>query len=55
LTTERVQNLLIGIGVAGEILTWTLAKRGQKTAVVERAMVGGSCANVSCLPSKNVI
>jgi pyruvate/2-oxoglutarate dehydrogenase complex dihydrolipoamide dehydrogenase (E3) component len=55
MTTERVQNLVIGSGVAGKILTWTLAKRGQKTAVVERAMIGGSCPNVSCLPSNNVI
>src|SRR3984957_20552476 len=28
---------------------------GQKTVVVERLMVGGSCPNVACLPSKNVI
>jgi pyruvate/2-oxoglutarate dehydrogenase complex dihydrolipoamide dehydrogenase (E3) component len=55
MTTERVQNLVIGSGVAGKILTWTPAKRGQKTAVVEHAMIGGSCPNVSCLPGKNVI
>src|SRR5262249_30102149 len=30
-------------------------KQGQKTVVVERSMVGGSCPNVACLPSKNVI
>jgi pyruvate/2-oxoglutarate dehydrogenase complex dihydrolipoamide dehydrogenase (E3) component len=52
---EQVQNLIIGSGVAGKILGWTLASRGQKTAVIERAMVGGSCPNVACLPSKNVI
>src|SRR5207237_8105192 len=55
MTIERVQNLVIGSGVAGKILAWTLAKQGQKTVVVERSMVGGSCPNVACLPSKNVI
>jgi len=55
MSTEHVQNLIIGSGVAGKILAWTLARQGQKTVVVERAMVGGSCPNVACLPSKNVI
>jgi pyruvate/2-oxoglutarate dehydrogenase complex dihydrolipoamide dehydrogenase (E3) component len=55
MSTERVQNLIIGSGVAGKLLGWTLAKQGQKTVVVERLMVGGSCPNVACLPSKNVI
>jgi pyruvate/2-oxoglutarate dehydrogenase complex dihydrolipoamide dehydrogenase (E3) component len=52
---EQYQNLIIGSGVAGKILAWTLAGRGQKTVCVERAMIGGSCPNVACLPSKNVI
>ncbi len=55
MSTENVQNLIIGSGVAGKLLGWTLASQGQKTAVIERAMVGGSCPNVACLPSKNVI
>src|SRR5438093_7292074 len=52
---EHFQNLVIGSGVAGKIIAWTLASQGQKTIVVERAMVGGACPNVACLPSKNVI
>src|SRR5262249_36350419 len=55
MSIEHVENLIIGSGVAGKILAWTLASQGQKTVVVERAMVGGSCPNVACLPSKNVI
>src|SRR5262249_55996135 len=55
MTIEHFQNLVIGSGVAGKILAWTLASQGQKTVVVERSMVGGSCPNVACLPSKNVI
>ena len=52
---ENYQNLMIGSGVGGKLLAWTLAKRGQKTVAVERSMIGGSCPNVACLPSKNVI
>jgi pyruvate/2-oxoglutarate dehydrogenase complex dihydrolipoamide dehydrogenase (E3) component len=55
MNTEHFHNLIIGSGVAGKIVAWTLASQGQKTIVVERAMVGGSCPNVACLPSKNVI
>jgi pyruvate/2-oxoglutarate dehydrogenase complex dihydrolipoamide dehydrogenase (E3) component len=55
MSIEHVQNLVIGSGVGGKILTWTLARQGQKTVVVERSMVGGACPNVACLPSKNVI
>lgn len=55
MSTENFQNLIIGSGVAGKIIAWTLASQGQKTIVVERVMVGGSCPNVACLPSKNVI
>src|SRR3954463_8798710 len=55
MNAEQVENLIIGSGVAGKILAWTLAKQGQKTVVVERSMVGGSCPNVACLPSKNVV
>lgn len=55
MSVEQFQNLIIGSGVAGKILAWTLAKQGQKTVIVERAMIGGSCPNVACLPSKNVI
>jgi pyruvate/2-oxoglutarate dehydrogenase complex dihydrolipoamide dehydrogenase (E3) component len=55
MSIEQFQNLVIGSGVAGKIIGWTLASQGQKTIVVERAMVGGACPNVACLPSKNVI
>src|SRR5580700_7351340 len=52
---ENYQNLVIGSGVGGKLLAWTLAKKGQKSVAVERSMIGGTCPNVACLPSKNVI
>ena len=32
-----------------------MAQSGHRTAVVERKYIGGSCPNIACLPSKNVI
>ncbi|MEY2525146.1 MAG: hypothetical protein QOJ66_3711, partial [Ilumatobacteraceae bacterium] len=52
---ESFENLIIGSGEAGKYLAWSLARAGQRTAVVERSYVGGQCPNVACLPSKNVI
>lgn len=53
--TERYEVLIIGSGEAGKYMAWTMAKAGHRTAVVERKLVGGSCPNVACLPSKNII
>src|SRR5882672_783549 len=55
MAVEHYQNVVIGSGEAGKLLSWNLAKMGQKTVVVERSMIGGSCPNIACLPSKNVI
>jgi pyruvate/2-oxoglutarate dehydrogenase complex dihydrolipoamide dehydrogenase (E3) component len=52
---ERFDILVIGSGEAGKHLTWTMAQAGHRSAVVERKYIGGSCPNIACLPSKNVI
>jgi pyruvate/2-oxoglutarate dehydrogenase complex dihydrolipoamide dehydrogenase (E3) component len=52
---EHYEILVIGSGEAGKHATWTFAQAGHRTAVVERKYVGGSCPNIACLPSKNVI
>jgi pyruvate/2-oxoglutarate dehydrogenase complex dihydrolipoamide dehydrogenase (E3) component len=54
-SVERYEVLVIGSGEAGKNLTWNLAQAGHRTAVVERKYIGGSCPNIACLPSKNVI
>src|ERR1700721_2580539 len=52
---EKYDVLVLGAGTAGKLMAWTMAKEGRRTAVVERKYIGGSCPNVACLPSKNVI
>jgi pyruvate/2-oxoglutarate dehydrogenase complex dihydrolipoamide dehydrogenase (E3) component len=52
---ENYEALVIGSGEAGKYLAWTLAGEGHRAAVVERELIGGSCPNIACLPTKNII
>jgi pyruvate/2-oxoglutarate dehydrogenase complex dihydrolipoamide dehydrogenase (E3) component len=54
-SVEDYDILVVGSGEAGKYLAWTMAAEGQRTAVVERKLIGGSCPNIACLPSKNII
>jgi pyruvate/2-oxoglutarate dehydrogenase complex dihydrolipoamide dehydrogenase (E3) component len=52
---EKYETLVLGSGEAGKWTAWTMADEGHRTAMVERKWLGGSCPNIACLPSKNVI
>ena len=52
---EKYEILVLGSGEAGKWTAWTMAGEGRRTAMVERKWLGGSCPNIACLPSKNVI
>ena len=52
---EQFDVLVFGSGTGGKLTAWTSANEGLRTAVVERGLVGGSCPNIACLPTKNVI
>ena len=52
---EDYDLVVLGSGEAGKFLAWTQAAQGKRAAVIERKYVGGSCPNIACLPSKNVI
>ena len=53
--TEQLEVLVLGSGTGGKLIAWHMAQSGRRTAVVERHWVGGSCPNIACMPSKNVI
>jgi pyruvate/2-oxoglutarate dehydrogenase complex dihydrolipoamide dehydrogenase (E3) component len=55
ITTEEYDLVVIGSGEGSKFLAWTLARQGQSVAMVERKWIGGSCPNIACLPSKNII
>ena len=51
---EELNLLILGRGTGGTI-AWTFVQRGQRVAVIEHKYIGGSCPNIACSPSKNVI
>lgn len=53
--TERYDIIVVGSGEGGKYLAWHMARGGHRTAVVERKLIGGSCPNTNCLPSKNEV
>src|SRR5579862_470258 len=55
MSSERLDILILGSGQGGKLLAWHMAGSGQRTAVIERRWIGGSCPNIACLPSKNEI
>ncbi|HEY5253201.1 MAG TPA: FAD-dependent oxidoreductase [Acidobacteriaceae bacterium] len=42
-------------GTGSTLAAWTFAGEGKRVAVVDRKYIGGSCPNIACLPSKNII
>jgi pyruvate/2-oxoglutarate dehydrogenase complex dihydrolipoamide dehydrogenase (E3) component len=52
---EEYDLVILGGGTGSTIAAWTFAKEGQRVAAVDRKYIGGSCPNIACLPSKNII
>jgi pyruvate/2-oxoglutarate dehydrogenase complex dihydrolipoamide dehydrogenase (E3) component len=52
---ENYDLVILGGGTGSTIAAWTFASRGQRVAVIERRYIGGSCPNIACLPSKNIL
>lgn len=54
---QEFKNIVIGFGKGGKTLAKNLAARGESVLVVEKSkkMYGGTCINIACLPSKNLI
>ncbi len=52
---EDYDLVVLGSGEAGKYIAWSVASQGKRAAVIERRYIGGSCPNIACLPSKNVI
>ncbi len=52
---ESYEAIVIGTGQAGPPLAVRLGNAGHKTAIVERKLIGGTCVNVGCIPTKTLI
>ena len=47
--------IIVGAGQAGPSLAGRLAAAGMKVAVIERDLVGGTCVNTGCTPTKTLV
>lgn len=54
-SAEQFEYVFLGGGKGGKSLAIELAKAGKRVAVIERGMIGGSCINVACIPTKALI
>jgi pyruvate/2-oxoglutarate dehydrogenase complex dihydrolipoamide dehydrogenase (E3) component len=53
--SERFDAIVIGTGQAAPALCARLDKEGIKTALIERKLLGGTCVNVGCIPTKTLV
>jgi pyruvate/2-oxoglutarate dehydrogenase complex dihydrolipoamide dehydrogenase (E3) component len=52
---ENFDAIVIGVGQAAPALCARLDKEGLKTALVERKLLGGTCVNNGCVPTKTLV
>lgn len=53
--TTTFDAIIIGAGQAGPPLAGRLTDAGQRVAVIERKLVGGTCVNSGCIPTKTLV
>jgi len=52
---EKFDAIIVGAGQAGPPLAGRLTDAGQTVAVIERKLVGGTCVNYGCIPTKTLV
>ena len=55
LMTTTHDAIIIGTGQAGPSLARRLAAAGRRVAIIERQLVGGTCVNTGCIPTKAMV
>jgi pyruvate/2-oxoglutarate dehydrogenase complex dihydrolipoamide dehydrogenase (E3) component len=53
--TEKFDAIIVGAGQAGPPLAGKLTQAGHTVAVIERKLVGGTCVNSGCIPTKTLV
>ena len=52
---ESFDAIVVGAGQAGPAIAARCARKGLRTAVIERHHVGGTCVNAGCMPTKALV
>lgn len=53
--TRRFDAIIIGAGQAGPPMAGRLHAAGMRVAIIERHLVGGTCVNTGCKPTKTLV
>jgi pyruvate/2-oxoglutarate dehydrogenase complex dihydrolipoamide dehydrogenase (E3) component len=53
--TTHFDAVIVGAGQAGPSLAGRLTATGQRVAMVERKLIGGTCVNNGCIPTKTLV
>jgi pyruvate/2-oxoglutarate dehydrogenase complex dihydrolipoamide dehydrogenase (E3) component len=53
--TQRFDAIVVGAGQAGPSLAGRLTAAGHTVAMVERKLIGGTCVNTGCIPTKTLV
>ena len=52
---SRFDAIVIGAGQAGPPLVGRLTAAGMTVALIERKLLGGTCVNTGCMPTKTLV
>jgi pyruvate/2-oxoglutarate dehydrogenase complex dihydrolipoamide dehydrogenase (E3) component len=55
MSPDRYDIIIIGSGQGGVPLAKAMVQAGRRTALVERARIGGTCVNEGCTPTKTMV
>jgi pyruvate/2-oxoglutarate dehydrogenase complex dihydrolipoamide dehydrogenase (E3) component len=55
LVTTHFDAIIVGAGQAGPPMAGRLTDAGQRVAIVERKLFGGTCVNTGCIPTKTLV
>ncbi|HEY9683440.1 MAG TPA: mercuric reductase [Oculatellaceae cyanobacterium] len=53
--SEEFDDIIFGGGKGGKSLAMALGPAGRKVALIEQGMIGGTCINVACIPTKTMV
>lgn len=53
--TEHFEFAVVGGGKGGKTLATKMASAGRPVVLIEKGMIGGTCINVACIPTKTMV